>query len=314
MFTHPKTFTDYILEQAKTQQHTDGFIILLTQLQDAIKLIASHVRKAGLADILGKTDTKNASDDEVQKLDAYANEVLVKTLLESGQVHAIGSEELDEPLYAKGKGEYIVLFDPLDGSSNIDSNGPIGSIFSIYKGTSLLQKGSQQIAAFYVVYGSSTVLMFATPQGVCEFTLDTDIGSFLLSRLNVQIPKKGTIYEMNEGNTKYYDDATKKYLSFIKDSGVYKGRYSGAMVADIHRIITKGGIFLYPQDKKNTQGRVRLLYEVNPMSFIIEKAGGLCISNDTNPLDIIPKDIHQKAGIVLGSKENVKEYLKIVYE
>ncbi|MBI2430804.1 MAG: class 1 fructose-bisphosphatase [Candidatus Levybacteria bacterium] len=318
MFNHIKTLSDIILEEERKAKTASGsFTILMMQIQDAAKIIASHVRCSGLVDILGKTGNKNAYDEEVQKLDEYSNDLLVKILLESGQVFAIASEELPDIIYTpkSNAGNYIVFFDPLDGSSNIDSNSPIGTIFSIYhRNSNILQKGENQVAAGYILYGPSTVFIYASKYSINGFTLDPAIGSFLLSSPNLKMPEKGNIYSLNEGNYELYDEPIKRYLTHLKTSKTYKARYIGAMVADIHRTLLRGGIFLYPADAKNKEGKLRLLLEVNPMSFIVEKAGGMAVSNGKNPLSIEPTSISQRVPIAIGSKENVKEFLKIIHE
>lgn len=318
MFQHINTLTDIILqEERENPKATGGLTLLLTRIEDAAKIIASHVHRTGLVDILGKTGNKNAYDEDVQKLDDYCNALLVKTLLESGQVYAIASEELPDIVYARQshQGNYIVFFDPLDGSSNIDINSPIGTIFSIYRKSdkAVLQKGEEQIAAGYILYGPSTVFVYASLYSVNGFTLDPSVGSFLLSSPNITIPKKGNIYSINEGNSALYDDALKKYLAFVKEKN-YKARYIGTMVADVHRTLLKGGIFLYPNDKKHPEGKLRLLFEVNPMSFIMEKAGGKATVNGIDPLTIQPKAVNHRVPIAIGSKENIEEYLKITHE
>ncbi len=314
MFQHVKTLTDIILEEErKNPKATGSLTLLLTQIEDAAKIVASHVHRHGLVDILGKTGNKNAYNEDVEKLDEYSNNLLVKTLFESGQVYALSSEELPDILYSPKKtGNYVVFFDPLDGSSNIDINGPIGTIFSIYhKNDNVLQKGKQQIAAGYILYGPSTVFVYASEYSINGFTLDPSIGSFLLSFPNIKIPQKGNIYSINEGNYELYDEQTKKYLTHLKTTKSYKARYIGSMVADIHRTLLKGGIFLYPQDSKNPNGKLRLLFEVNPMSFLIEKAGGMAVSNGINPLDITPTKIDHTVPIAIGSKGNVEEFLRL---
>ncbi len=307
------SLTDFILqEELRVKSATGHFTILLTLIENAAKIISSHVTKSGLVDIIGKTGTTNVFSEEVQKLDEFANTLLVETLLESGCVFAIGSEELEKPIFASRKkaGDYIVFFDPLDGSSNIDTNAPIGTIFSIYhKKDGLLQKGSNQVAAGYIIYGSSTMFVYASQKGVQGFTLDPAIGSFLLSHKDMKMPEKGSIYSVNEANALLYDEKTKSFLESLKKQGGYKARYVGSFVADMHRTLLKGGIFLYPQDKKHPNGKLRLMYEVNPFAFIVEKAGGKTISNGQNPLDITPSDIHQQIPIVLGSTQNVVEYM-----
>ncbi|QQG40725.1 MAG: class 1 fructose-bisphosphatase [Candidatus Levyibacteriota bacterium] len=311
---HIPTLTDIILqEQQKAPNAKGNLTLILTQIVDAAKIIASHANRTGLVDILGKTGNKNAYDEEVQKLDEFSNNLLVKTLFESNQVYAVASEELPDILYSPTKtGDYIVFFDPLDGSSNIDTNGPIGTIFSIYhKNDTVLQKGNKQIAAGYILYGPSTIFVYASQYSINGFTLDPSIGSFLLSFPNIKIPKKGNIYSINEGNYELFDEHTKKYLAHLKTTKSYKARYIGSMVADMHRTLLKGGIFLYPSDSKNKEGKLRLLFEVNPMAFLIEKAGGMAVSNGKNPLDILPIAVNHKVPIAIGSKENVEEFLKI---
>lgn len=314
MLKHVPTLTDTILEEQKKNPNAKGNLtLILTQIEEAAKIITSHANRTGLVDILGKTGNKNAYDEEVQKLDEFSNNLLVKTLFESGQVYAVASEELPDILYSPNKtGDYVVFFDPLDGSSNIDVNGPIGTIFSIYhKNDNVLQKGNKQIAAGYILYGPSTVFVYASQYSINGFTLDPSIGSFLLSFPNIKIPQKGNIYSINEGNHELFDEQTKKYLAHLKNSKSHKARYIGSMVADMHRTLLKGGIFLYPSDSKNKEGKLRLLFEVNPMAFLIEKAGGMAISNGENPLDITPTAVDHKVPIVIGSKGNVEEFLRI---
>lgn len=313
MFTDVTTLTQFILEEERRSKQASGNLtMLLMHIETAAKHIASHIKKSGLVDILGKAGTTNVHDEDVQKLDVYSNNLLVSMLLQSGQVHAIASEELEEPIYAeKHKGDYVVYFDPLDGSSNIDVNINIGTIFSIYrKSDNLLQPGRTQVAAGYVLYGPSVMFVYTAGNGVNGFTLDPSMGSFLLSNPNIKMPESSGIYSINEGNAELFDDATKKYLHSIKkEEKPYKLRYVGSLVADIHRTLLKGGIFLYPSDKKSPNGKLRLMYEVNPMSFLIEQAGGKATSANTNPLDISPTTIHQRMPIVLGSSKEVEKYL-----
>ncbi len=315
MYKHVTTLTDHILsEERKSPSATGSLTLLLTQIENAAKIIASHVHRSGLVDILGKTGGKNVYNEDIAKLDAYANTLLVKTLLESGQVYAIGSEELPDIMYAPKEhaGNYVVFFDPLDGSSNIDTNCPIGTIFSIYKkGDSVLQKGKDQVAAGYILYGPSTMFVYASQYSLNIFTLDPAIGSFLLSYPNIKIPNTGGIFSINEGNYEHFDNTIKNYLSHVKKLE-YKARYVGSMVADIHRTLLKGGIFLYPADSKHKTGKLRLMFEVNPISFIMQKAGGMAISNEVNPLDILPTKVSQTVPFVTGSKGNVEEYIKIL--
>lgn len=315
--TMPKyvpTLTDFILhEERKVRNATGSFTILLTQIENAVKIIASHIKATGLADILGSTGKKNIFKEEVQKLDELSNALLIETLTVSGQVHAIVSEEEEEPIYVpkSHSGNYIVYLDPLDGSSNIDSNIPVGTIFSIYKkDKGLLQEGKNQIAAGYAIYGSSVMFVYTFGSSVNGFTLDPAIGSFLLSHPDIKVPEKGNIYAINEAYSSSYDNGIINYLTSLKESKEYKARYVGTLVADIHRTLLKGGIFLYPKDRKNKEGKLRLMLEVNPMSFIIEQAGGFTLSSNKSPLLIMPKNIHQRTPFVCGSQENVREFVK----
>lgn len=312
MFTKVTTLTQFILEEErKLDTATGSFTLLLTQIENAAKHIASHIKKTGLVDIIGKTGEKNIYQEDVQKLDKYSNDLLVSALFDSGQVFALASEELEEPIYNRHKtGDYIVYFDPLDGSSNIDVNVNIGTIFSIYKKSdTLLQPGRRQIAAGYILYGSSVMFVYTVGHGVNGFTLDPAIGSFLLSHPDIKTPESGRIYSINEGNAALFDEPTTTYLAAIKaQEKPYKTRYIGSLVADVHRTLLKGGIFLYPADKKNKDGKLRLMFEVNPMSFIMEQSGGTAVGHGNNPLDVTPTGIHQRIPFVLGSKKEVEKY------
>ncbi len=306
------TFTDFILEEQHVHKRATGrFTLLLEQIARSAKIIGSHVRESGLVDILGKTGKTNAFAEEVQKLDDYSNSLLIKTLTTSEQVYAIVSEEEEKPIMvdAAHQGEYIVFLDPLDGSSNIDTNAPIGTIFSVYhKEKGLLQSGHSQIAAGYVMYGASTMLVYTTGDRVDGFTLDPSIGSFLLSHPNIRIPEKGNTYSLNEARSLSYDEPTKEYLAHIKRQENSSSRYVGSLIADVHRTLLKGGIFLYPTDKKYPEGKLRLMLEVNPMCLLIEAAGGAAWTPLGNPLDNVPLDIHQRFPVILGSKENIQSY------
>lgn len=313
MFQQVTTLTEHILEEERNFKNATGsFTLLVTQIENAAKIIASHVKKSGLVDILGYTGSTNTYGDQVQKLDEYANQLLVDTLLTSGQVYAVASEELEKPIFAKkNSGHYVVFLDPLDGSSNIDSNVSIGTIFSIYhKNSSLLQPGFKQVAAGYILYGSSVMFVYSCGRGVNGFTLDPSIGSFLLSHPKMLIPKKGKTYSINEGNYPLYDERLKKYLTDLKEKNGYRLRYIGSMVADVHRTLLKGGIFLYPADKKNTKGKLRLMFEVNPLSFIVREAGGLATTGSEDPLKLKPTDLTDKTPIALGSYDDVNNFLK----
>jgi fructose-1,6-bisphosphatase I len=267
-----------------------------------------------LVDILGKTGRENTFGEEVQKLDEFANQLLIDRLLASGQVYAVVSEEEKEPVYAKKEfaGDYIVYFDPLDGSSNIDTNCPIGTIFSIYhKDGGLLQKGEQQLAAGYAIYGSSVMFVYSVGDGVNGFTFDPAIGSFLLSHPQMKLSEHAYLYSINEGYGDMYDDGVRAYVQYLKETKKYKGRLVGSLIADAHRTFIKGGIFLYPGHEKAPDGKLRLMLEVNPFAFLTEQAGGIALGKDNkSPLAIEPKHIHDRFPFVMGSIKNIEEYLK----
>ena len=305
MYQKPTTLTEFILqEEKKHKEATGSFTLLLTHIENVAKIIASHIKKTGLVDIIGTTGAVNASKDEVKKIDEFSNQLMVDTLSKCGQVGVLASEELEEAMLVDKNGRYNVFFDPLDGSSNIDVGITVGTIFSIYhNGDALLQPGKKQVAAGYILYGTSVIFVYTYGDGVNGFTLDPSIGSFLLSHPNIKIPREGNIYSVNESNSKDWDEAVKQYIDSCKEAG-YKARYIGSMVADIHRTLIKGGIFLYPTDT-----RERLMFEVNPLSFVVQQAGGKAVSDGKNILDIVPKELHQRVPIVLGSPEDVDKYL-----
>jgi len=304
-------------EERKYPQATGSLSLALTAIESATK--TSHVRMAGLADILGQAGKVNVQGEEVQKLDELSNEILIRHLSDSGQFYALASEEMDEPIFPlQGvDANYVIAFDPLDGSSNIDVNVSIGTIFSIHRkitGTAddFLQEGYKQVAAGYIIYGSSTMFVLTTGNGVNGFTLDPAVGMFLLSHPDMKIPEKGKIYSINEANAKKWTDQNLvKYIETLKDKG-YTTRYIGSMVADVHRTLIKGGMFGYPADRKNTSGKLRLLYEASPMAFIIEQAGGKATDGKTDILQIKPTDIHQRTPVFLGSKKEINQLLEFI--
>lgn len=305
------TLTDHLLAERKKTKN--DLTIVLHQIENASKIIASHVKASGLVDILGKAGRKNSFGEEVQKLDDFANITLINTLISGGQVHAIVSEENEKPVYSSkaNDGDYIVFFDPLDGSSNIDTNCPIGTIFSIYhKDGGILQQGTKQLAAGYIIYGSSVMFVYSIGHGVNGFTFDPAIGSYLLSHPQMTIPADGAIYSLNEGNEKLFDKKLQEYVGSLKANKNISLRYVGSMVADTHRTLIKGGIFLYPADKKRPDGKLRLTIEVNPMAFLVEHAGGKTLGKENkNPLTIIPGHIHDRSPMITGSKKMVAQYL-----
>ena len=318
-----RTVQQHILESQRkhSPQATGEFSWLLSGVTLATKIIADHVRRIGLVDILGTMSDTNVSGDVVQKLDVIANETIAACLGYRGNVGIMVSEEDDEPRILKEPGQsakYIVLFDPLDGSSNIDVNVSIGTIFSILQrredvpGDSvmdhILQPGYQQIAAGYVIYSSSTVMAYTTGHGVHMFTLDPSIGAYRLCRENVKMPTSGHIYSVNEAYRSQFPEGVQRYLDWAKspESGGYVLRYIGSLVADFHRTLIKGGVFLYPPTKKAPQGKLRLLYEANPLAFIAEQAGGLGCDGGQRILDKQPTALHERTPLLIGSRDEVE--------
>ena len=320
------TIDRYILDQQTLHPDASGDLSgLLYDMALTGKMIGREVSKAGLVDILGETGDVNIQGERVQKLDEYANECFIKNFDHSGLLCVMASEEEDDPIPIPDKfkcGNYVMLFDPLDGSSNIDANVSIGSIFSIYRratagdgcGTleDLLRKGSEQVAAGYILYGPSTMLVYATDGGdVTGFTLDPSIGEFLLSHPSIQIPKKGKIYSCNEGYRELLSEGTRRFLQYLQEDDKetkrpYSARYVGSMVADVHRTLLYGGIFMYPATEKAPGGKLRLLYEANPMGMLIEQAGGMASTGKERILDIQASELHQRVPLYMGSEEDVQ--------
>jgi fructose-1,6-bisphosphatase I len=313
MIKHIHTLTDYLLQEEQRATNASGsFLLLLTRIENAAKLIANQVRMLGLVDLLGQTGMVNTFGEEVQKLDTFANQLLIDTLLTSGAVYAIASEELEQPVFAplSQAGEYLVYLDPIDGSSNIDTNCPVGTIFSVYhKDGGFLQPGHRQVASGYVMYGSSVMFVYASGHGVQGFTLDPATGCFVYSHPDITIPAKRKIYSINEAYEKLYDESTRAYLAQVRESADHTARYVGSLVADAHRTLLKGGIFLYPPNQKQPEGKLRLMLEVNPYALLVEQAGGKAISsNGKSPLTITPKTVHDRVTFIMGCKENVDLY------
>jgi fructose-1,6-bisphosphatase I len=324
-----KTVERHFLDRKGRNPHaTTEFCWLLSGITLACKIIASQIRRAGLLNITGATGDVNVQGEEVQKLDVIANETLVRCLGYRGNIGVLVSEEDEEPHViqeAEESGRYIVLFDPLDGSSNINANINIGTIFSILqrpaKGSGdlksqVLQPGTKQVAAGYVLYGSSTMLVYTSGFGVHLFTLDQEIGAFVLSQENVQMPDSGKIYSTNESNRGKYPAGIQKYLEWAQSdaSGGYSSRYIGSLVADFHRTLVRGGVFLYPPTKKAPDGKLRLLYEANPLAFLAEVAGGLATDGKQRIMEIQPKTMHERTPLIIGSRkevEKVVEFLKM---
>jgi len=321
---NPLTLTRAIMQDQRRHPEAKGDLtVILNSIGLACKFISNAVRKAGIASLYGIAGDTNVQGETQKKLDVIANDIFKNALKFSNKIAAIASEEEENVYYIESpdEGKYVIAFDPLDGSSNIDVNVSIGSIFGIWKRENFdrpvseqdfLRKGNQLEAAGYCIYGSSTQLVLATKLGKADcFTLDPSIGDFILTTPNLQIPRKGNIYSINEGNTMYWDDSVAKYIHQKKnpDSGSpYSLRYVGSMVSDVHRTILYGGIFLYPGDKKSPAGKLRVLYEVLPMAFIVKMAGGKSSDGKNDLLDLQPTSIHQRSPCILGSQDDVNEF------
>jgi len=312
--TDPVTLTRFVLSEMKDEQ----IVVFMSSIALACKYIAMQVRKAGIIGLYGLAGETNATGDDVKKLDLISNEIFINALKFSKQLSVMVSEENEEPIIVdeKESGQYCIAFDPLDGSSNIDCNISTGTIYGIYKKESatkgkledILLPGNQLVAAGYCMYGSSTQLVMTFGQGVHLFTLDPSLGEFILTSTNLKIPEKPkTIYSCNEGNYTLWDRETQMFVDSCKNrEKPYSHRYVGSMVSDVHRTLLYGGIFLYPADKKSKSGKLRLLYEANPMSMIMEQAGGMSTTGTQRVLDLIPTSIHERTPIYIGSTRDVK--------
>lgn len=317
------TLDEFIIRAEKDFDYATGELTgLLRDIGVAAKIINREVNKAGLVNIIGVANSgENQSGDMQQKLDVYANEKLIECLQNSGECCAIASEENEDiiqvPQVGSKKSHYVVMFDPLDGSSNIDVNVSVGTIFAIYRRKSdpsgpatkedFLQTGVKQVAAGYVLYGTSTILVYTTGRGVNGFTLDPSIGEFCLSHRNMRIPENGSTYSVNQGYYSKFDLEMRRYIDNCSDQN-YGLRYIGSMVSDIHRILIQGGIFLYPSTRKYPKGKLRLLYECNPLSMIVEQAGGKAMNTQLKRvLDVMPTELHQRCTVAIGSPAMVDE-------
>jgi fructose-1,6-bisphosphatase I len=314
----------------KEQQRITGargtFSWLLSGITLATKMTEARIRRAGLMDALGAAGGVNIQGEAQQKLDVYANEALIHCLGLRDSVAVLVSEENEEPVTfdrASEGGEYAIVFDPLDGSSNIDVNVNLGTIFSIFRcppmidgdrRAAVLQQGRRQVAAGYVIYGPSTMLVYTTGHGVFGFTLDPAIGAYVLSHENIRMPEAGTIYSVNEANADYFPANYQNYLRVLRQNVLgrrYTSRYIGSLVADFHRTLLKGGVFLYPPTAGYPDGKLRLLYEANPLAFIAEQAGGAAVDGKRCVLDVEPHDIHQRVPFVVGGKEEVGLFMTL---
>ena len=317
--------------QKQTANHEPGggLARLLGQIGLVGKLIAQDLRRAGLSDILGTTGEVNVQGETVKKLDEIANETFLKVFHQSEHVCALASEEMEKPVLLPEnwpQAQYMLLFDPLDGSSNTDCNMPLGTIFSVLKSQhkdqmptmdDLVCNGSEQVAAGYLLYGASTMLVYTIGQGVHGFTLDPGIGEYLLSHEQIRIPDRGKIYAVNEGNYHQWPEGTKKYFDYLKmkDNATgrpYSGRYSGCLVADMHRILIGGGIYLYPGELDKPEGKLRLLYEANPLAWIVEQAGGKASTGAMRILDVEAKQLHQRVPLIIGSANDVRDAVAFI--
>jgi fructose-1,6-bisphosphatase I len=321
------TLDRFLLERQREFPEAKGeFTQLFQQLALAGKIIASRVNQAGLAGLLGHTGKVNVQGETVQKLDEFANDTLIRAIEGGGQVCVMASEENEDPIpiptrYPKGR--YVLMFDPLDGSTNIDVNISIGTIFSVHRRQSesgepglndCLQPGHAQLAAGYIIYGSSCMFVFTTGQGVHGFTLDPTVGEFFLSHPDLKIPERGKIYSINEGNESQWSDEVRGWVDWLKTpdkaSGrPYSARYIGTLVADFHRTLMKGGIFAYPADKKNPNGKLRYLYEAAPVALLATQAGGVATTGKQPILDVVPTQLHQRVPLYVGSKLDVDDAL-----
>ena len=321
-----KTLGEFIIENQSSFQYSSGELSsLLNSIRLAAKVVNHEVNKAGLVDIIGAAGDTNIQGEDQQKLDVYANDKFIQTLTKRNIVCGIASEEEDDFISINSQDEnhqnkYVVLIDPLDGSSNIDVNVSVGTIFSIYRrvtpvGTPVdlkdfLQKGVEQVAAGYVVYGTSTMLVYTTGDGVNGFTLNPAIWSFYLSHPNMQFPEDGNIYSVNEGNYIHFPQGVKNYIKYCQEEEEdrpYTSRYIGSLVSDFHRNMIKGGIYLYPQSSKNPNGKLRLLYECNPMAFLAEQANGKSSDGFVRTMEVEPTELHQRVPFICGSKNMVEK-------
>jgi fructose-1,6-bisphosphatase I len=316
------TIERYIIEQERLYPEATGELSgLLYDLALAGKMIANKVRMAGLADIIGATEQENVQGEIQQKLDVIANDIIVKAMDHGGRLCAMASEEEPGIIQIPDNfrcGKYCLLFDPLDGSSNIDVNVPVGTIFSVVRKITrgnrgemedLLQPGRRQVAAGYIIYGSSTMMVYTTGQGVHGFTLDPQIGEFLLSHPDIKIPERGRYLSVNDAYEQYWDEDTRalmrRYRGLDGERDPMNVRYVGSLVADFHRNLLGGGLFAYPKNTKSPRGKLRLLYEANPLAFIVEQAGGLATNGTQRILDVEPSELHQRTPLFIGSKDDV---------
>lgn len=325
------TLERYVMEQQRRFPEASGeFTRLFQQLALAGKIIASRVNMAGLVGVLGVTGETNVQGEQVQKLDVFANNALIHVLEGGGQVCLMASEEIEDPIPISTKfprGRYVLMFDPLDGSSNIDVNASIGTIFSVMERSSpsaqepsladCLQPGHKQVAAGYIIYGSSTMFVYTSGNGVHGFTLDPTVGEFFLSHPKITMPQRGKIYSVNEGNRNKWHTGVGKWVDWVKTNDkpsgkAYTHRYIGSLVADFHRTLLKGGVFAYPADHDSEDGKLRLLYEASPLALLAEQAGGAATTGSEDILEIMPAALHQRVPLFIGSRGDVEDVLQFL--
>jgi fructose-1,6-bisphosphatase I len=323
------TIDRYIIEQERLHPEATGELSgILYDIALAAKMISNKVRRAGLVDILGSADAHNVQGEEQQKLDVFANETIIKAMDHGGRLCAMASEEEPDIIQIPDGfrcGKYCLLFDPLDGSSNIDVNVPVGTIFSVLRKITrgnrgqledMLQPGRRQVAAGYVIYGSSTMLVYTTGQGAHGFTYDPSIGEFLLSHPNIRIPNEGRYLSVNDSNERYWDEPVKrlmrKYRGLENGDSSMNVRYVGSLVADFHRNLLGGGVFAYPANQKNPEGKLRLLYEAAPLAFIVQEAGGAATDGVRDIMDIMPTKLHQRTPLYIGSKAQIDTAMEVL--
>ncbi len=313
------TLSRHVLQQLQSfSANAQDLSALMNRIALAGKLIARRLSRAGLMEgALGFTGGINVQGESVKKMDVYSNDVFISVFKQSGLVCRLASEEMEKPYYIPENcpiGRYTLLYDPIDGSSNTDINLTLGSIFAIRQqegndidgsAGDLLQDGHKQIAAGYILYGPSTMLVYSIGKGVHSFTLDPSLGEFILSDENIKIPNHGSVYSVNEGNFWQWDESFREYIRYVHRTEGYTARYGGAMVGDIHRILVQGGVFLYPGTLQKPEGKIRLLYESAPLAFLIEQAGGRASTGTGNILDVVPEKLHQRTPLIIGSKDDV---------
>lgn len=314
------TLSRHVLKQFQSfSPEAQDLSALMNRIALAGKLVSRHLNRAGIIEgVLGFTGDTNVQGESVKKMDVYANDVFISVFKESGLVCRLASEEMDKPYYIPENcpiGRYTLLMDPIDGSSNIDTNLSVGSIFAIRQqegddvdqtASDLLQNGHKQIAAGYILYGASTKLVYSLGNGVHSFTLDPSLGEFILAEENMKIPEKGWVYSLNEGNYWQWEEPIRNYVQYVHRQKGYSARYGGALVGDFHRILQQGGVFLYPGTVNKPEGKIRLLYESVPLAFLVEQAGGKASTGKERLMDVVPEKLHARSPLIIGSPQDVE--------